>query len=69
MLLSGEVGSAQNMAGYLLTLENRSIIGSMPEVLIIRKYQMVYNCFSNFFHYPLTILFKPNLFRGPYGMI
>jgi putative restriction endonuclease len=27
LLLSGEVRSAQNMAGYLLTLENRSIIG------------------------------------------
>ena len=33
MLMSGELRIAQNMAGYLLTLENRSIIGPQEEEL------------------------------------
>jgi hypothetical protein len=33
MLLSGELRITQNMAGYLLTLENRSIIGPQEEDL------------------------------------
>jgi putative restriction endonuclease len=37
MLLSGELRSAQNMAGYLLTLENRSIIGPAESELWPRK--------------------------------
>jgi hypothetical protein len=37
MLLSGELRIAQNMAGYLLTLENRSIIGPEESELWPRK--------------------------------
>jgi putative restriction endonuclease len=33
LLLSGELRITQNMAGYLLTLENRSIIGPQEEEL------------------------------------
>jgi putative restriction endonuclease len=50
MLLSGELRIAQNMAGYLLTLEKRSIIGPGQSELWPRRESLLWH--------------RHNVFRG-----
>jgi putative restriction endonuclease len=50
LLLSGELRSAQNMSGYLLTLENRPIIGPEEEDLWPKRETLLWH--------------RQNVFRG-----